>query len=371
MNEFQKGMWIRTLWDPVKEREESPLIGTQEVKVAAYCRVSTDIEIQLHSLENQVQHYTHLIRSKPNWKFVGVYFDKGTSGRNATKQKGLQRLIRHAHEGRVDFILTKNVARFTRNAEHLIKIVGELKEKGVGVYFEEQKVDTSVEYNQFLLTTYAALAQEEIETISASTKWGYEKSLQKGRPKFVATYGYRKIKQNGQPTLEINEEQAKVVRSIYDWFLQGWSILEISRELMRKEIPTMKGSKLWGTKTIKYMLQNPTYTGNKVARLHSSDLFTKQKTIKVDPITIENTHPAIISIDVFDRVQEKIGLPNQPARKQPTHTEPHAFQKQIICQHCGKHVRVHRRRSGNIWRCNARKANVCEGPELKEHQYEP
>src|SRR5690606_20277275 len=114
------------------------------------------------------------------------------------------------------------------------------------------KVDTSVEYNQFLLTTYAALAQEEIETISASTKWGYEKSLQKGRPKFVDTYGYRRIKQNGQPTLEVNEEQAKVVRSIYDWFLQGWSILEISRELMRQEILTMKGSKLWGTKTIKY-----------------------------------------------------------------------------------------------------------------------
>ena len=361
-------MWVRTLWDPVEARNESPLIGDKPVRVAAYCRVSTDIEIQLHSLENQVQHYTHLIRSKPNWKFVGVYFDKGTSGRNATKQKGLQRLIRHAHEGRVDFILTKNVARFTRNAEHLIKIVGELKEKGVGVYFEEQKVDTSVEYNQFLLTTYAALAQEEIETISASTKWGYEKSLQKGRPKFVDTYGYRRIKQNGQPTLEINEEQAKVVRSIYDWFLQDWSILEISRELMRQEILTMKGSKLWGTKTIKYMLQNPTYTGNKVARLHSSDLFTKQKTTRLDPITIENTHPAIISIDVFDRVQEKIGSPNPPPRKQPTHKEPHAFQKQIICQHCGKQVRVLRRISGNIWRCNARKANVCEGPELKEHQ---
>ncbi len=368
MDELQKGMWVRTLWDPVEARNESPLIGDKPVRVAAYCRVSTDIEIQLHSLENQVQHYTHLIRSKPNWKFVGVYFDKGTSGRNATKQKGLQRLIRHAHEGRVDFILTKNVARFTRNAEHLIKIVGELKEKGVGVYFEEQKVDTSVEYNQFLLTTYAALAQEEIETISASTKWGYEKSLQKGKPKFVDTYGYRKIKQNGQPTLEINDEQAKVVRSIYDWFLQGWSILEISRELMRQEILTMKGSKLWGTKTIKYMLQNPTYTGNKVARLHSSDLFTKQKTTRLDSITIENTHPAIISIDVFDRVQEKIGSPNPSPRKQPAHKEPHAFQKQVICQHCGKHIRVLRRRSGNIWRCNSRKANVCEGPELKEHQ---
>ncbi|WP_079525504.1 recombinase family protein [Solibacillus isronensis] len=369
MDEIQKGMWVRTLWDPVKAREESPLIGNHEVKVAAYCRVSTDIEKQLHSLENQVQHYTHLIRSKPNWKFVGVYFDNGTSGRNATKQKGLQRLIRHCHEGRVDFILTKNVSRFTRNAEHLIKIVVELKGIGVGVYFEEQKVDTSVEYNQFLLSTYAALAQEEIETISASTKWGYEKSLQKGKPKFVATYGYRKITKDGQPTLEINEEQARVVRLIYDWFLQDWSIPDIKRELIRKEIPTMKGGKVWGTKNIKYMLQNPTYTGNKVARLHSTDLFTKQKTInKDDHITIENTHPAIISIDVFDRAQEKFSLDNKSPRKRTTPAEPHAFQKQIICQHCGKLIRIHKRKSGNIWRCNARNAGVCEGPELQEHQ---
>ena len=368
LDHVQQGMWVRTLWDPVKAREESPLIGTQEVKVAAYCRVSTDIEKQLHSLENQVQHYTHLIRSKPNWKFVGVYFDNGTSGRNATKQKGLQRLIRHCHEDRVDFILTKNVSRFTRNAEHLIKIVEELKAKGVGVYFEEQKVDTSVEYNKFLLSTYAALAQEEIETISASTKWGYEKSLQKGKAKFVAIYGYRKVTKDGQSTLEIHEEQAKVVRSIFDWYLQDWTIGEISRELMRLEISTMKGRKLWRTKAIKTMLQNPTYTGNKVAGLHSIDLFTKQKTeSKNGLITIENTHPAIISIEVFDRVQEKLSS-NSKSYKRPTQQIPHALQKQIICQHCGNHIIVQKLASGNVWRCSARKVGICQGPELQEHQ---
>lgn len=369
LDELQKGAWIRTLWDPVKAREESPLIGNHEVKVAAYCRVSTDIEKQLHSLENQVQHYTHLIRSKPNWKFVGVYFDNGVSGTDATKQKGLQRLIRHCHEKRVDFILTKNVSRFTRNAEHLIKIVEELKGIGVGVHFEEQKLDTSIEYNQFLLSTYAALAQEESQTISASTRWGYEKSLQKGKAKFVAIYGYRKINQDGQPTLEINEEQARVVRYVYEWYLQDWTFAEIRRELMRQEIPTMKGGKMWETKSIRNMLQNPTYTGNKVARLHSKDLFTKYKAVNKDgPITIENTHPAIISIDVFDRVQEKLNETEKITRKQSTLKEPHAFQKQIICQHCGKLIRVNKRKSGNVWRCNARRAGICEGPELQEHQ---
>lgn len=369
LDELQKGAWIRTLWDPVKAREESPLIGNQEVRVAAYCRVSTDIEKQLHSLENQVQHYTHLIRSKPNWKFVGVYFDNGTSGTDATKQKGLQRLIRHCHEQRVDFVLTKNVSRFSRNAEHLIKIVKELKAIGVGLYFEEQKLDTSIEYNQFLLSTYAALAQEESQTISASTRWGYEKSLQKGKAKFVAIYGYRKINQNGQPTLEINEKQAKVVRNVYDWYLQGWTFAEIRRELMRREIPTMKGGKMWETKLIKNMLQNPTYTGNKVARLHTKDLFTKYNTVNKDgPITIENTHPAIISIDVFDKVQEKLNEVKKSLRKQPTLKEPHAFQKQITCFHCEKLIRVERLKSGNVWRCSARKVGICDGPELQEHQ---
>ena len=369
LDEIQKGMWVRTLWDPVKAREESPLIGKHEVRVAAYCRVSTDIEKQLHSLENQVQHYTHLIRSKPNWKFVGVYFDNGTSGIDASKQKGLQRLIRHCHEQRVDFVLTKNVSRFTRNAEHLIKIVEELKGIEVGVFFEEQKLDTSIEYNQFLLSTYAALAQEESQTISASTKWGYEKSLQKGKAKFVAIYGYRKIKQNGQPTLEINEEQAKVVRLIYDWYLQDWSYADIRRELIRREIPTMKGGKMWGTKLIKNMLQNPTYTGNKVARLHSKDLFSKYKAINKDgPITIENTHPAIISIDVFDRVQEKLNETKKSPSKRPTLKEPHPFQKQITCQHCGKLIRVKKLKSGNFWQCSEGRVGICEGPELQEYQ---
>ncbi|MCD8503253.1 MAG: recombinase family protein [Bacillaceae bacterium] len=127
MDTIQQGMWVRTLWDPVKEKRQSSL-ETEEgiIRVAAYCRVSTTLEEQIRSLENQVSHYTHLIRNKSNWKFVGVYVDNG-SGTRTDKQRGLQRLLRHCEEGRVDFILTKNISRLSRNAEETLSIIEKLK----------------------------------------------------------------------------------------------------------------------------------------------------------------------------------------------------------------------------------------------------
>lgn len=362
MNEFQKGMWVRTLWDPVKAQEESPLIGNKEVKVAAYCRVSTDSEKQIHSLENQVNHYTHFIRSKPNWKFVGVYFDNGTSGKNAKKQRGLQRLLRHCKEGRVDFILAKSVSRLSRNAKHLIEIVEELKAQGVGVYFEEQHLDTSIEYNQFLLSTHAALAQEEIEAISNATRWGYEKQFQKGNAKFNQVFGYNRVKKDGRATLEINPEQAAIVRQIYDWYLQKWSYADINRELMKRGIKTARGKDVWQTNTIKAMLQTVTYTGNKLARVHSKSLFSKEGQ---DHIAIENTHPAIISMDVYEKVQERIESKTKK-RTQPPKYHYASFSKRMHCHRCNYRFERYKNRTGVYWQCHPSRIGTCLTPRFRE-----
>ncbi|MED1601769.1 recombinase family protein [Alkalihalophilus marmarensis] len=366
MDELQKGMWVRTLWDPVKAREESPLIGDKPVKVAAYCRISTDTEKQMNSLENQVHHYTHMIRNKPNWKFVGVYFDNGISGTNAKKQPGLQRLLRHAEEGRIDFILTKNVSRLTRNAEHLISIVEQLKAKGVGIYFEEQKLDTSIEYNQFLLSTYAALAQEEVQAVSNSVKWGYEKRLQNGKPPFNHIYGYRKATKNGQATLEIHQEEAKVVQQIFDWYLQGWTLTGIAKELTKRGIKTAKGKDVWQSQTVKGMLKRPTYTGNKVSRIHSKELFTnKYSQGTQDQVMIKNTHPPIISLEVFEQAQERLNQNIQKAKK-PKKKEPPSFRNRICCYRCNYRLTYTRRVTASYWQCHASRVGECENPMLTD-----
>ncbi|WP_161974843.1 recombinase family protein [Bacillus timonensis] len=368
MDNFQKGMWTKTLWDPVKEREESPLHGEKPVKVAAYCRVSTDLENQLRSLENQVHHYTHLIRSKPNWKFVGVYFDNGTSGSNAKKQRGLQRLLRHCDEGRVDFILTKDVSRLTRNAEHLMEIVEELKAKGVGIYFEKEQIDTSITFNQFLLTTYAALAQEEIENLSTSTKWGYEKKFQKGEAKFSRLYGYNLVRGETGNTLEINEQEAAVVRNIFDWFLQGRSRAEITRELYRQGIKTATGKERWSPSNIKKLLKAYTYTGNRMARTETRDLFTHKKTYHDrEEIEIENTHPPIISREVFDEVQRRIES-NKRNTGTPTKRNRPAFSQKLICHACGYRYKFHPSPRIDYWKCASSNAKTCDAPNINEEQ---
>lgn len=368
MDAFQKGMWTKTLWDPVKEREESPLHGEKQVKVAAYCRVSTDFENQIRSLENQVHHYTHLIRSKPNWKFVGVYFDSGTSGSNAKKQRGLQRLLRHCDEGRVEFILTKDVSRLTRNAEHLMEIVEELKAKGVGIYFEKEQIDTSITYNQFLLTTYAALAQEEIENLSTSTKWGYEKKFQKGEAKFSRLYGYNLVRGESGNTLEINEQEAAVVRNIFDWFLQGWSRAEITRELYRQGIKTANGKDRWLPSNIKKMLTTYTYTGNMMTRTATRDLFTHKMTYhNREEIEIENTHPPIISREVFDEVQRRIES-NKRNTGIPTKRNRPAFSQKLICHACGYRYKFFPSPRIDYWKCASSNAKTCDAPNINEEQ---
>ncbi len=368
LDEFQKGLWTKTLWNPVKEREESPLLGEKQVKVAAYCRVSTAFEDQVRSLENQVHHYTHLIRSKPNWKFVGVYFDSGTSGSNAKKQRGLQRLLRHCDEGRVNYILTKDVSRLTRNAEHLMEIVEDLKAKDVGIYFEKEQIDTSITFNHFLLNTYAALAQEEIETLSSTTKWGYEKKFQKGEAKFSRLYGYNLVREESGSRLEINEQEAASVRNIFDWFLQGWSRAEITRELYRQGVKTATGKDRWLSSNIKTLLQTYTYTGNIMTRTTTRDLFTHKVTYhERGEMELVNTHPPIIRLEVFEEAQRRIES-NKRNTGKPTKINQPAFARKLICHACGYRYKFHPSPRIDYWKCASSNAKTCDAPNINEEQ---
>lgn len=367
MDELQKGMWVRTLWNPVKEREESPLIGDKQVKVAAYTRVSTTLENQFRSLENQVSHFTHLIRENPNWKFVGVYVDNGTSGTSAKGQRGLQRLLHHCEEGRVDFILTKNVSRLSRNAEELLSIVEKLNDLKVGIYFEKEHLDTSIGYNKFLLSTYAALAQDEIETISTSTRWGFEKNFKQGIPRYSKMLGYDVIKKDGRDKLQINEEGAVIVRQIYDWFLQGMSMATIARELMQQGVKTSVGKDLWRGSTVKHILTNVTYTGNKLTRVRTKDIFTNRTTKHIrDEIAIENCHPPIISMEVFEQAKKRL----EEIKPKKKYTGPkgkkHCLSGRMNCHRCGYRLINYPTRVVNYWKCSTSDIGVCDFTSVRE-----
>ena len=353
----------------IQSRKERKVryIGEKQVKVAAYCRVSTAFRRTIAFLENQVSHYTHLIREKPNWKFVGVYVDNGTSGTSAKGQRGLQRLLRHCEEGRVDFILTKNVSRFSRNAEELLSIVEKLNKLKVGIYFEKEHIDTSVQYNKFLLSTYAALAQEEIETISTSTRWGFEKNFKKGLPRYNKMLGYDLVEKDGRNTLQVNEEGAAIVRLSFDLFLQGMTMAEIARELMRQGIKTSVGKDLWRGSTVKHILTNVTYTGNKLTRVRTKDLFTNKTTKHIrDEIAIENCHPPIISLEVFEQTQKRLEEIKPKRKSTGPKGNKHCLSGRMKCHRCGYRLSNYPTRGVNYWKCNTSDIGVCDFTSIRE-----
>ena len=222
MDQKDKAMWVHKLWDPLEKIEESPLHSKKEgIKVAAYCRVSVDSHGLSHSLECQVSHYTHLINNRENWTFVGIYFDNLVTGRKASLRRGFTRMLRHCEENRIDLILVKNVSRFSRNTKELIEVIERLKEINVTVYFETENITSTRPDTTYLLKTYASIAQGEIESSSNSIEWGLEKRILNGKVNIGHVYGYDKTKLGDETIITINEEQAKVIKDIYQMYLAG------------------------------------------------------------------------------------------------------------------------------------------------------
>ncbi|ADH98338.1 recombinase family protein [Salisediminibacterium selenitireducens] len=366
MDQFEQGKWIRTVWDPLKEQEQSPLVGDQKVKVAAYCRVSSGSDAQINSLMNQVHYFTHYIREREHWQFAGVYIDQSVSGKDAMKQQGLQRLIRHAKEKRIDFILIKSVSRLTRNAEQVIQIVKELKEAGVGIYFEQQQIDTSVRYNEFLLSTYAALGQETIEHMGQAIRWGKEKKAKKGQAHLVPKYGYTIQKGSGKP-YQIQPEEAAVVKQIFDWFEEGKGFTAISRELKQLGIPSPTGKETWHPSSVRRLLGSSTYSGTIISGKDPQPYMFSNMKEEQDLVIIENACPAIVSKEQFQRVQVRL------SKKETTYTKGkrtvHPFQGRLLCHHCDATLNRYKPNPRTCkFKCYDQSVSACGTPSLSESQ---
>lgn len=353
----------------------APDIEQPRKRVAAYARVSTDSEEQLSSYEAQVEFYTRYIKGNPGWEFVDVYTDEGISGTNIRKREGFNRMVNDALSGKIDLILTKSISRFARNTVDTLTTVRTLKDHKVEVYFEKENIYTLDAKGEVMLTIMGSLAQEESRSISENVTWGKRRSMEEG--KFSLAYkhflGYEKG-ENGLP--KIVEHEAKIIREIYQLFLDGSTARSIADYLTSCQIPTPRGRKKWSTSTIMSILQNEKYKGDALLqKTYTADFLTKKvkkNCGEVPQYYIENSHSAIIDAETFDLVQKEIER-RKPHRYQLHRSSP--LNAKIICGECGGfygrkvwHSNSKYRKS--VWQCNHKFDNEshCSTPNLNEDE---
>ncbi len=338
----------------------------RQLRVAAYCRVSTKQDEQLNSYEVQVRHYTERIQGEPKWALAGIYADKGITGTSIKKRDEFNKMIRKCRQGKIDMIITKSIARFARNTVDCLTHTRMLKDLGVDVYFEEQGIHSTDPGAEFYITIYGSIAQSESENISANVKWSKAQSAKDGKVSFnyKRFLGYRKG-EDGNP--EIDPEQAAIVRLIYEKFLAGDSYSTIAKYLMENGILTPAGKEKWCETTIRSILSNERYKGDAVInKTFITDCLTKKVQVnngERPKYYVENNHPAIIDAATFGRVQEERARRSgkRKIKQVGTKTEQgkycgkYALTELLLCGECGMpYRRCTWTVKGNkkiVWRC--------------------
>ena len=367
--------------DPKFEKKD---IRSQHLRVAPYCRVSTDSEEQLTSYEAQIEYYTAKIAANPEWTMVRLYADEGITGTSTKKRKQFNKLIADCEAGKVDLVITKSVSRFGRNTLDGLQYTRKLKRLGVGVYFEKENVNTLHMDNEMILTFFFSQAQAESESLSGNVKWGHRKNFKDGKVyyHYNSFLGYKRGA-NGEP--EIDEEQAAVVRRIFARYLMGDSIRQIARGLEADGIRTVRGNEKWSDSVIQGMLQNEKYIGDALLqKTYIADIFTHQSKRNMGELPkyyVHGSHPAIIDRETFRKVQEEIA---RRAGKRHTSSKAKtelgkysgkfAFSELLVCGECGSPYRrqtyMPRGEKYHVWRCLNRMENgkrVCkQSPTFRE-----
>ena len=338
----------------------------QKIRMAAYCRVSTDQDEQLSSYENQVRYYKEYIRQNPLYELVDIYADEGISGTNTKKRTEFNRLIADCRKGKVDRIIVKSISRFSRNTLDCLKYVRGLKELGIGVIFEKENIDSLDAKGEVLLTILSSLAQDESRSISENATWGIRKKFERGEIRVNTTkfVGYDKG-ENGN--LVINEEQAKIVRRIFRNFLQGETPESIARSLKEEGVPGWNGKANWYPTTIQRMLQNEKYMGDALLqKTYTVDFLTKKRSEnqgQVNQYYIEGNHEAIIDKEAWDLVQLEVERRNQFRQDNQINfyiiqCEQNPFTCKVFCKECGglfgRKNWTTSRGKRPVWQCNNR-----------------
>lgn len=280
----------------------------KRIRVGAYCRVSTDSEEQLYSLENQMNAFKHQIDLHPDWELVEIYVDEGISGTSVKKRQGFQKMIKACEAGEIDYIITKSISRFARNTTDCLLYVRKLQALGVQLYFEKEGIDTSDSYSEMLLTIMAAFAQEESRSISENVKWSMRKRFENGQETPMPLYGY---KHTENEMYQIVPAEAKIVREIFDRYVHGDTATEIANDLKERQVPPPFRT-TWNGRYILKMLRNIKYIGDVILqRNYIVDHLTHKEVKNHGEIPIYhvyNAHPALIDKCTYEQVQKIMQL---------------------------------------------------------------
>lgn len=346
------------------------------LRVTFYARVSTDMDAQLNSLDNQVQYYTELIQSKPNWTFVPGYIDEGISSGTTKKRDDFNRMIADAKAGRFDFIITKEISRFSRSTLDSIKYTQELLDYNVGVLFQNDNINTLDSDSEFRLVVMAGVAQDEIRKLSERIKFGFRQSIKNGRVLGNdKLYGYDKK----NCVMTINEAEAEIVRRVFDLYANhGLGTRKISQKLTEMGYTSREGN-AFNTLTIRHILENPKYKGwycgNKTQSL---DYRTKKKVFLDESEWVmypDHTIPAIVSEELWDRAN---ALYKERSRQMKEHSSGASYHNRypysgkIYCEEHG--TTFHRQTlesskgTKEVWQCKVYRTKgraACSAPQVR------
>ena len=366
-----------TVIQPTKARTEgSVALKPERRKVAGYARVSTDRDEQFTSYEAQVEYYTRFIKAHDDWDLVNIYTDEGITGTSTKRRTGFQNMVKDALDGKIDLIVTKSVSRFARNTVDSLTTIRTLKEHGVEVFFEKENIWTFDGKGELLITIMSSLAQEESRSISENVTWGMREAMRQGKASvpYKVFLGYEK---GPDGKMVVNPEQAMLVRRIYGMFLQGKSPYHITQVLESEGIPFSEGKTKWHASTIKSILQNEKYKGDALRqKTYSKDYLTKER-VKNDgelqQYYISDHHEAIISPELFDRVQLEI---QRRGTAEEVRGGNKLFSKRIRCADCGSWYgpvtwAPYTPYEKIVWRCNKKYAKGkehCEPPAVTEDE---
>ncbi len=335
---------------------------SKKLNVAAYIRVSTESENQIFSYESQIKYYSNIISKNSNWNLVDIYADYGISGTSVNKRKEFQRMINDALSGKIDLILTKSISRFARNAENLLSFVRMLRNHNVAIYFEEEKIYTLNMESEFLLSVLASVAEQESINTSEHIKLSFKHCMNEG---IIITgtkrYGYDLVDGN----FVVNKKEAKVIKKIFEMYVNGSESGEIAKYLNQKKIPTANGAK-WSVGRIRNYIINEVYVGDllqgksKSIRVNGT---TKQiKTNDSEQILIQNHHEAIVSRELFEKANKLL-----VQRATPKSKSINLFPNKINCGLCGSAMTVSQKKDhAKYYKCCNKKNTKCSSKMTRE-----
>ena len=340
---------MRIVVIPPKSREEIRQ-AERLLRVAAYCRVSTDQEEQESSYEAQIGYYTEKINSNSEWQMAGIFADEGITGTQAKKRPEFMKMIRLCRQGKIDMILTKSLSRFARNTVDSLKYIRDLKALGIAIVFEKENINTLETDTEMMLTIMSCFAQAESESISKNVSWGIRQSFKNGNVpmQYARLLGYRK---GADGNAEIVPEEAEIVKEIFRQYLDGSSMEQIADRLNKKGLTTKGSGSPYRKIVIQRILTNEKYTGDALLqKTYITDCITKKSRKnngELPMYLVKNHHEPIISRADFNRVQEEMARRSAKRSiadkltktEQGKYSAKYALSELLICGGCGSHYR--------------------------------